>query len=83
LACDYLAFLLVKSIWQKFFSSALFVVDFVGSQNRRIFFGKGFGKSSLQLVSKSLNQFRFGLSKLAFGYLAFWQNTVFIQLASL
>jgi hypothetical protein len=71
-ACDYLAFLLVKSIWQKFFSSALFVVDFVGSQNRRIFFGKGFGKSSLQLVSKSLNQFRFGLSKLAFSYLAFW-----------
>ena len=70
-ACDYLAFLLVKSIWQKFFSSALFVVDFVGSQNRRIFFGKGFGKSSLQLVSKSLNQFRFGLSKLAFGYLVF------------
>jgi len=83
LACDYLVFLLVKSIWQKFFSSALFVVDFVSSQNRRIFFGKGFGKSSLQLVSKSLNQFRFGLSKLAFGYLAFWQNTVFIQPASL
>jgi hypothetical protein len=46
--------------------------DFVGSQNQRIFFGKGFGKSSLQLVSKSLNQFRFGLSKLAFGYLVFW-----------
>jgi hypothetical protein len=67
-----LAFLLVKSLWQKFFSSVLFVVGFVGSQNQRIFFGKSFGKSSLQLVSKSLNQFRFGLSKLAFGYLAFW-----------
>jgi len=35
------------------------------------------------LVSKSLNQFRFGLFKLAFGYLAFWQNIVFIQPASL
>jgi len=63
-----LAFLVVKSIWQKFFSSALFVVDFVGSQNRRIFFGKGFGKSSLQLVSKSLSQFCFGWSRfLIFG----------------
>ena len=83
LACDYLAYLSVKSVWQKFFSSALFVVDYVGSQNRHIFFGKGFGKSSLQLVSKSLNQFRFCLSKLAFGYLAFWKNIVFVQPVSL
>jgi len=65
-ACDYLAFLLVKSIWQRFFSSALFVVDFVGSQNRRIFFGKGFGKSSLQLVSKSLNLISFWSVKVGF-----------------
>jgi len=47
-ACDYLAFLLVKSTWQKFFSSALFVVSFIGSgtapcgQNRLNFLGKGF-----------------------------------------
>jgi hypothetical protein len=35
---------LVKSVWQKFFSLALFVVGFVGSQNRLNFFGKSFGK---------------------------------------
>jgi len=34
------------------------------------------------LVSKPLNQFRFSLSKLAFGYLAFWLNIVFVQPAS-
>jgi len=72
LACDYLAFLLVKSIWQKFFSSALFMVDFVGFQNRLNFFGQGFGRKGFHFVSKSLNQFRFGLRKLAFSYLAFW-----------
>jgi hypothetical protein len=35
---------LVKSVWQKFFSSAVFVVGFVGSQNRLHFLGKSFGK---------------------------------------
>ena len=35
------------------------------------------------LVSKSLNQFRFGLSKLSLDYLALWKNIVFIQPASL
>jgi hypothetical protein len=49
-ACDSSAQFLVKSIWRKFFSSALFVVDFVGSQNRLGFVGKvsGFGKSGFQ-----------------------------------
>jgi len=83
LACDYLAGLSVKSVWHRFFSSALFVVGCVGFQNWLDFFGKGFGKSSFHLVSKSLSQFRFVRSKLAFAYLAFWQNMVFILPASL
>jgi len=48
------------------------MVDFVGFQNRLNFFGQGFGRKGFHFVSKSLNQFRFGLRKLAFSYLAFW-----------
>jgi hypothetical protein len=57
---------------KSFFSSAVFVVGFVGSQNRLNFFGQGFGRKGFHFVSKSLNQFRFSLRKLALGYLAFW-----------
>ncbi len=37
------------------------------SFNRLHFFGAGFGKLLFQFVSESLNQFRFGWSKWAFG----------------
>ena len=39
--------------------------------------GASFGKLSFHLVSESLNQFCFGRSKLAFGYLAFGQVVFF------
>ena len=45
-ACDYLAFLLVKSFWQKFFFLAVFVFGFVGFQNYLVCFGLWF----LQIV---------------------------------
>jgi len=41
-ACGYLASLSVKSLWHKFFPSAVFMVGFVGSQKQRNFFGRRF-----------------------------------------
>ena len=42
LASDYLASLLVKSVWRRFFSSVLFVVGFLGFLNWLHFFGQSF-----------------------------------------
>ncbi len=49
-ACNYLASLLVKSVWRRFFSSALFVVGFAGFLNRLNFVSKvsGLVKSGFQ-----------------------------------
>jgi hypothetical protein len=49
-ACNYLASLLVKSVWRRFFSSAIFLVGFAGFLNRLNFVSKvsGLVKSGFQ-----------------------------------
>ncbi len=78
IACDYSGSLSVKSRWRRFFSLAMFtfglcrfskLVSFLRSI---VLVNRGF-----HLVSRSLNQFRFGWANLAFGYLAFWQIVLF------
>jgi hypothetical protein len=66
LACDYLAFLLVKSIWQKFFSSALFVVGFVGSQNWLVSCGLRFDKLCFSFGRQVFDSVCFGSVKVGF-----------------
>jgi len=65
-ACNYSAYFLVKSIWRKFFSSALFLVNFAGFLNRLGFVGKtsSLVKSGFQnwvnFFCKSFGKFCFG-----------------------
>jgi hypothetical protein len=54
LACDYLASLSVKSFWRRFFSSALFVVGFAGSQHWLSFFGQSLWLIVIFIWSASL-----------------------------
>ena len=70
MACDYSASLSVKSRWRRFFSSALFVLGFVGFQNWLIFLVKGLGKKNgFHLVSNCFKQVCFGWSS----FLIIWR----------
>ena len=68
MASDYLAFLSVKSVWRRFFSSALFVVGFVGFLN---------------WFNSSLNRFGklcFSFGQQVFKSISFWSVKVGFRL---